>query len=584
MLVKPLNIQNNNNLRSNAEQKKYKKNRMDISFKGPLDGALTGTLAMLDTNPTANAVLLDLGSMVAPRSYIDGKRNKYAGFETFVREFSSTIITCLSAGIFALGISKLTNKMIDKSTKINTSSWLTKDGMETLENAWGRSEGNHKKYVTNVLDKLSGFDGKDKKSFKNIDWENVEWFEEDKWNKINWKNKNYNNVQNRLKSRDGIIDTLSEIMTDKNIDKKDAKNILNIAEMRITNALGVNRDIEVSVGEKNFKTSLTNLLRDTYDMGKDVFSTNKISSKKIIKKISKINKIKAYGALTLSSFIGLMAQHVNRKITEKRTGKKGFVGTTDFNEINSNNKNILVEKNNRNNGIAFTNKKDNFVNNFYGAINNVKRDEKISTKNPIKQEEKQNKTKLFAEKLVASAGIIGLALGVMKVKSVKDFARKLEFTGPVSTGNAIKTVYTSTLVGRFMASDDSTELRESACRDYLGFLNWLVLGGFAAKGTANLLDKKRENLFNEVQTDKPRKGMLGNLKHWLNDVQLKTHSEIASKGKDFAKKNIWKLNVAHLAGLTYSTVMLGVALPLMNIMITNHKMKNKNKQNVNKSV
>lgn len=43
------------------------------AFKGPLDGALTGTLRLLDTNEMANAVLIDLGAMVAPRTYIDTK-------------------------------------------------------------------------------------------------------------------------------------------------------------------------------------------------------------------------------------------------------------------------------------------------------------------------------------------------------------------------------------------------------------------------------------------------------------------------------------------------------------------------------
>ena len=577
MLVKPVSI-HNNNLNNENRQNNHQKNNHNVSFGGPIDGALTGTLAMLDTNPTANAVLLDLGSMVAPRSYIDGKRNKYAGFETFFREFASTFVTCLSAGIFAVGISKVANKMIDKSTNINTSSWLTKDGMDTLENAWSNSDGNSKKYITNVLDNLSGQDGKDKKTFKDINWDKVEWFDSDKWDKIHWKDNKYKGIQNNLKTRDGIINTLSDIMTDKNIDKKDAKNILKITEMRISNALGVNRDVEVNIGKNKFKTSMVNLLRDTYDMGKDVFSHKQNEATKIIKKIAKVNKVKAYGALALSSFIGLMSQHINRKITEKRTGKKGFVGTTDFSQNAQPNSTEQNVNKNINKGIAFTNRKNVFVQDFYKAINKV--DDKQNIIN------NENKTKLFAQKLVASAGIIGLALGVMKVKSAKDFAKKLEFTGPVSTGNAVKTVYTSTLVGRFMASDDSTELRESACRDYLGFLNWLVLGGFAAKGTANLLDKNRKNLFNEVNADKPKKGVLGNVKHWLNDVNLKTHSEIASKGKDFAKKNIWKLNVAHIAGLAYSTVMLGIALPLMNIMVTNHKMKHakNNAQNVNKNV
>ena len=86
------------------------------------------------------------------------------------------------------------------------------------------------------------------------------------------------------------------------------------------------------------------------------------------------------------------------------------------------------------------------------------------------------------EKVVASLGMAAMAIAVMKIKSPKDFLKKLEFTGPVTSGNAIKTVYASTLIGRFLASDNRDELVETTTRDYLGFLNWLVFGGFAAKG------------------------------------------------------------------------------------------------------
>lgn len=71
----------------------------------------------------------------------------------------------------------------------------------------------------------------------------------------------------------------------------------------------------------------------------------------------------------------------------------------------------------------------------------------------------------------------GMVFSVMGVKNFKQFAKKLEFTGPVTSGNAIKTVYAATIIGRFMAADNGTELRESMTRDYLGFLNWLVLEG-----------------------------------------------------------------------------------------------------------
>ena len=162
-----------------------------------------------------------------------------------------------------------------------------------------------------------------------------------------------------------------------------------------------------------------------------------------------------------------------------------------------------------------------------------------------------------------------MVLGVMKVKNWKDFVKKLEFTGPVTSGNAIKTVYGFNIIGRFIAADNGTELRESVTRDYLGFLNWLVLGGFAAKGIGNMLDKKGENLFNYTKEGK-------GAKHWLNDLSLKTHAEIAAKGSNFAKKNMWKLNLAHAGGITYSAITLGLLLPMLNDKVTKYKAKKAN--------
>ena len=162
----------------------------------------------------------------------------------------------------------------------------------------------------------------------------------------------------------------------------------------------------------------------------------------------------------------------------------------------------------------------------------------------------------------------GMVFSVMRVKNFKDFASKLEFTGNVTNGNAIKTVYASNIIGRFMASDNDTELRESMTRDILGFLNWLVFGGFAAKGIANILDKKGENLFNYTKKGK-------GLKHWLNDMSLKTHAEIASKGTKFAKNNMWKLNLAQAGGIAYSAITLGLLLPMLNAKITERKAKKK---------
>lgn len=497
-------------------------NNKNTNFKGPLDGVITNTLRTLDTNPMANAVGIDLFAMVGPRTYVDTKeRNKYAGAETFFREFTGTLIVCLSASLFAKGISKVANKLIKPAVKINPNSWFSKDSVNLLESAWDKSKNSTKNYVNNILDGISGLDGKQVKKYKDINFDKVEWTNERRLEAIVWDDDRYSGVYDKLKTKDGITDTIANLIEDKSITKKDKKNLLAVIESRVVNALGVS-GVDVKIGDKTLSASVSNLLRDSVDMGRDVF-TSEGSPKDKIEKINKINSVKSLGALTLASTLGLTNQYINRKITEKRTGTKGFVGDKNYND-------------------------------------NVKN--KTSNKDKSKM--------LFAEKLMMSAGMALMALGVMKVKSPKDFVKKLEFTGPVTSGNVIKTVYASTLIGRFMASDSQDELRETATRDYLGFLNWLVFGGFASKGMANLLDRKRENLFNEHKAGK-------GVRHWLNDLSLKSHSEIASKGKEFAKKNMWKLNLAHVTGLAYSTLALGVLLPKLNIFITNKKQSNTDK-------
>ena len=491
----------------------------NVNFKGPLDGIVTNVLRTCDMNEMVNAVGLDVGAMVIPRAYYDTKmRNEYAGAETFIREISGTFINCLSAGLFAKFISQIASKRVMKNVKINPDCWFTNDSIEVLNSAWNRDE---KKYVKNVLNSLSGKDGDKINYFKDIDWNKVEWIDEKKWDKIQWGNPKFYKIQDKLKDEKGFINVISDLINEKSIHKDDKKQLLSILDKRLTNALGAERDVELNINGYKLNTKLENILRDTIDMGRDVFKgQDKKMSELALKKIRKVNNIKVFGAILASCLLGLTNQYLNRKITEKRTGIKGFVGDVDF---TSNNK---CEK-----------KKDRF---------------------------------LFFKKLGASALMVGMVFSVMGVKNLKQFAKKLEFSGPITGGNAIKTVYASTIVGRFMAADNGTELRESMTRDYLGFLNWLVFGGFAAKGVANLLDKKGENLFNYTKKGK-------GLKHWLYDMSLKTHNEIASKGSKFANKNMWKLNLAHASGIAYSAITLGILLPMLNAKITERKSRAKSK-------
>lgn len=517
---------------SEKQLNKNKNLSRQLSFKGPLDGIVTQALTTIETNEMVDATLVDVFSMVIPRTYVDTKqRNSYAGAETLFRELTGTIIVCLSSGFIAKGISYIYNKFVQPSTKINHNSWVGNDSLNVLKRSWIDSRGNVEKYVYTILSNSSGIVGRETSTWKNIDWGKVEWFDDKKWDKINWNNYKFKNIQYNLKNEEQITKTLSQIIEDKDINKNDARHLLEILEARITNALKVSSSVNIKLDENTkLNSSMKNIIRDVYDLGKNVFINKNINIETALGKLKNMNKAKTFGALAVASILGLTNQYINRQITKKRTGSDEFVGDIDYQK------------------------------NQEGAIF-------------IKPNDEKNSAKLLGLKLLTSAGIIALAIKVMGIKNIKDFAKKLEFTGPVSSGNAIKTVYTATLVGRFLAAKNDTELRESATRDYLAFLNWLVFGGFVAKGVGQLMfGKNLDSLFNI-------NGSISGVKNWLNNFSRKSHTEIAAKGVEFAKKNIWKANVIQASGLIYSTVALGILIPMLNIAITKHMhTKEKTKQ------
>ncbi len=496
----------------NNEYKNINQRRQ--AFKGPVDGALTQTLALLDTNPMANAAIIDLVVDDSPRIYLDAKkRNKFAAAETAFREITGTFIVCISSSLFAKYLAKFGNKAINPSVKVEPS-WATDKVLDLFNSAWEKGDKKTEGFVRNVITNLSGSDGKKVNHWSQIEWDKVDWFDKNSWKNIKWNNPAHQGIFEKLKDEKNILSTLTEIIDDKNIDTKDAKNILGIIGTRIGNALKVSENVDVNFDGKSVSSSVSNVLRDLYDTGKHLFNNPALNKEEALKKLSKISKLKTFGGVGLAIALAIVNQTVNRKITQKRTGTDDFVGNVDYiDNLNSKNHN---------------NKKD---------------------------------KRLILEKAAVASVFTGMVAKVLNVKNLKDLAKRLEITGPSTGGAAIKVIFATLVLGRFFASKDKNELRESATRDILCFLNWLVLGGFVSKGVANLLDKGQKNLFN---ISKEGKG----LKHWLQDISLKSHAEVAAQGGKDVAKNLRKLNIAHLSGILYSALALGIGVTSLNIWMT----------------
>jgi len=310
-----------------------------------------------------------------------------------------------------------------------------------------------------------------------------------------------------------IIDKLSDIITNKSANSKETQKLLSNIQDEIINITGADNNITIKAGKKEVSSNLTHALRDIVDSGRNIFFTEtKQNSKHILSKLKSMNNLRIGIAIPLSMGLAITNQYINRYLTKRRTGIDNFVGEN-------------------------------------GYENNVK-----------DKNEKKSEKGLWAKKLL-SAGVFILMLSkVMGIKKPIDLVKKLEFNGPVTSGNAIKTIYGTLILGRIFASKDSTELRETNVRDYLGFLNWLVLGGFVSKGVAQILDPKQEKLFNITKNGT-------GIKHWLRDISLKSQKEILADGGNI-KANLRKLNFAQISGILYSAVMLGVLLPKLNIWMT----------------
>ena len=291
--------------------------------------------------------------------------------------------------------------------------------------------------------------------------------------------------QNKTKS---VIEKLTNLITDKSSDKKVNKKILTEIQDEIIKLLGADNSITIKSGKNEVSSNLTHALRDIVDSGKNIFfSETKQLPGKIVSKLKRMNNLRIGIAIPLSMGLAITNQYLNRYLTKKRTGIDNFVGEN-------------------------------------GYENNVK-----------DKNEKKKEKGLWLKKII-SAGIFVLMLTkVMGVKKPIDLVKKLEFDGPATSGNAIKTIYGTLILGRIFASKDSTELRETNVRDYLGFLNWLVLGGFVAKGVGQILNPKQDKLFNVS-----KKGT--GIKHWLQNVSLKSQKEIIAQGGN-VKSNLKKLNI-----------------------------------------
>ena len=521
----------------NYSQKQNRKN--NPQFTGWVDT----TLRFLDTNQAWGANLVDLGSMVIPRTAYDmTHRGIPTGMETLRRESTGTA-NHASVGLYgtaagALLAMALNNKYGIKAHKI----FANNDTLNILGKYWYDSLHSGakeplKEYLESVVSNIKVYN-----PTKAIDNEGLVSIGKDTQEKVVEKlYKLISNADTKDTIKDADVDYIRRLITANTGGEKSVvlNGFHNGQPLRADNTLSTLIENIHNVTKAFNKKEVLN----------SFITASGFDKVEILKSLKRLNIGRSIAGLGIAASIGMSVQPINMYLTKKKTGIDAFPGVPGRKKDKSNSFKVLKTAM----GILFG----------AGAISTIMIGGKKSAVKEV--------SKTVSEKLNDFG---------------REFLNKIQFKGAMPTINQLKFVYGMTIVSRFMCARDKDELRESAVKDTLGFLNLLILGALVTKGATRAFNKELINL-----PKNSKKGFF----NWMRNSSVKSRDEVLletlgkhgievtkdGKALSYGKllgqiKNLpkdeklalWKklgtLDIAQLIGYAYSGIFLGYYLPKIN--------------------
>lgn len=516
-------------------QQNKQKQQSQPRFTGAPETAATLLLRFLDTNQAIGANSVDLCSMVIPRTVYDfHKRGADAGVETARRESMGTINHSLVGVYGTLGgmlvASALNRRFKNDNLRVDK---LFADNATTDILA---------RYRLNSLRKEPKPEVSNVKSYLNEVFDNLKVYNPANKDAVDgW-------VGIKGKERDLVIEKLEDLLKNGKKDQID-KDSLNYIKNLLVSSTGGEKQVKLEFFkdgklEKRATNNLSTFIENLHNVSKvymkkdieEIFKNSvDIDSNAFVNALKSMNLKRSVIGLGIATAIGVSTQPINKYLTFKKTGQTGFVG--------------------------------------------------------VEGREEDHSTKFKIMKTVAGILLAGAAISTITTKP-SEFLSKIQFKGMLPTVDQLKLVYGMTIGSRLLAARDKDELRESAIKDSLGFLNLLVLGALVAKGSAKLLDKSKSLI-----TLKPNSGK--GFVNWLKNstlrnrdevllTELKAHGkEVIKDGKALTFKELMKLsetlptdvqkslkgklrvlNLSQAIGYLYSGLVLGVGVPALNAHMT----------------
>ena len=524
-----------------------RKNNKQQSFGYALNGA-TQVLRFLNTSPAIGATGVDIGSMSAPRTIIDGsKRGFNAGVETGIREGSGTTNHAL-IGTYGMIAGALLSQGLNKKFGVQSNKVFANfDTIETIGTIWNNIVQKNKSATPTEMRK---------QLFSKV-------LSEVRGNVQNAKGE-LERIPIDKKSINSFMEEISKYIDENPNSYKLPSNLFNRLKTIIGYSTAAESDFLLTAAKNSAKSDLDTLIKSTFSLGK-LFSEPKalesfrksaeLGANKFVKAL-KSTKLKAsLLGVAIGMGVGAMVQPFNVWLTKKRTGVEGFVG-----------------------------------------VENGKKDDSLKFK-------LLKGTTAAGFLAFAYSTIVGNIFKIPLKKQLGLFLNKMQFNGFIPSLPQFKAIYGFTIASRILSAREGNEYRETMTKDPLGFVNWLILGDFVQKIVATFSNK---NLTNYSEKDHG-KGLLNKI--FNLDVKVKTHDEILFEelkkkkldmssmtsidgkmlsARDLLKKYVEKIpslkarikgkNIAQFAGYLYSALVLGIFIPKLNIAVTNYVQNKKKKQ------
>ena len=535
-----MNIQQLNTPRiQNSRPDNKRAGHSDVHFTGvfeTLESGFTLGLRYLDTNQAVGANLVDLGSMVIPRTWVDFRdRGPAAGLETGRREATGTTNHSLVGvygtlgGLAVAAATGLNHKFGIRAHKIfaddSTLNIIAKSWHDAVHSFDGKdfdSDAVLKKHINNIVDKIRVFntDADKTSGYVKIPQEAKQLVSDSLFNALK-------NADAKTVLPDDVAKYVYNVVT---AYTGGEKNVLLVAEKGGKDAANTLKTLVKNI------FNLTNAFKADKALN-EFKSAAKLETNDLLKRLRGMNSTRSKIGLGIATLVGVSTQPINMYLTKKKTGSDGFVGVEG------------------------------------------------------RQKDKSNSFKVLK---CIMAIIFGAGTLSTITTNPRKFASKLQFQGMMPTINQLKFVYGMTITSRLLAARDKDELRESAVKDSLGFLNLLVLGALVSKYSARIFNSKLVN-----KLDDAGKTFWGKVKNELNS-SLKTRDEVLMSTlqqqgisvvkdgkaltvrellkkvneitdpavKDSLKEQLRALNFSQAIGYAYSGLSLGLGIPKLNIHMT----------------